>query len=225
MTDYLAVFLWGFFLGWMLSIPAHAGTGSYNAETRTLYMEGSTDLKLKITTLGVIQRHGSEIEEVVMWGGGGRSTYMVVLMKEIQKLNVPVIIPKGKYCASACALVAVSSDTVIVRGTLLFHMGYVSAYPLKMELGEILTYGQSMAMSISHMLYDIGYKQAFLENLINYTKPGVWYVVTDTKQIEDCKMEGDTAKEYLSMCFITAPIKKNREIQFMVDSKQGSGGH
>lgn len=196
------------------TLTAHAGTARYDDKTNTLYMEGGTNLQLKIETMINVAKYGEEIEEVVMWGGGGSAAQMIPLMKIIKDLGVPVSIPKGKSCASACALVAVASDTVIVRGKLLFHFGYISAYPKHVSLQEILNYGQIMSLSISRDLYNIGFKFDFIQNLATYTGPNMWYVVTSSRQLDDCRMKGNTVEEYMKPCFIKAPLKETQNINF-----------
>lgn len=196
----------------LFTTALQAGTGTYDEETKTLTIGGSTDIEQYVSSLGLIRKHSNSIEEVVMYGGGGSARYMVILMKEINTLDVPVVIPRGKICASACALIATSSDKVLVKGTLLFHMGYTSTYPMGVTLHDILQYGQSMSIDISRVFQQVGFKQAFLEKLIKYTGPSTWYVVTNYGQIKSCKTKDDTVKDYMSSCYLSAPIRETKDI-------------
>jgi hypothetical protein len=187
--------------------PAMGGTASYNAKTHVLHMVGETNLELKIETINLINKHRDEIREVSMWGQGGSAVQMVVLMKEITKLDVPVVIPYGRFCASACALVAISSSQTIVNGVLMFHMGYHAQYPSDITLYQVMQAGQVMTTDILYDTYLIGMKQNFLEKLIQYTNRDKWFAITHTKQLDNCRMNGSSNYHtYMETCYIPAPV-------------------
>ena len=195
---------------------AGAGTAHYDTERSVIIMEGNTDRKLRFMTLDLLKKHKKDVEYIEMSGPGGLMTDMVVIMGAIKKSGLPVRVPTGSFCASACAFAAVSSENVIVDGTLLFHMGYIAGYHSGASLHDILNHGQAMVADIAPVFAEIGFKAYFLELLIKNTGPGQWYVVTKASQLADCRMEGNNnLEDYFSLCYFSAPSMSTKEAMLL----------
>lgn len=207
----------------MSTAASFAGTAVFDSERNALVMDGPTDRVLRFQTLTKLKQHKDQIEYIVMSGPGGRMDEMVIIMRAIRDSGLPVIIPEKKMCASACALAAISSDTVIVDGALMFHMGYVGGYPLNATLHDILSLGQRMTSDLSVDMAAIGFKAHFLDQLIRWTGPDKWLVVTKGRQLDDCRMTGDGLEEYYERCYVKAPRMSSSEVAYLISSMEDSG--
>ena len=191
-----------------------AGTAKFDSSRSALVLVGSTDRKLRYLTLRKLKEHKGEIEYIEMSGPGGSMADMIVLMNAVRDSNLPVVIPAGTACASACAMVAISSKNIIVNGTMMFHMGYRGGYGMNTSLHDILKQGQGMTVAISPEIAKIGFKHHFLKLLVRWTGPDKWYVVTKASQLNDCRMKGDSVKEYYSSCYMSAPRLTTAEARY-----------
>jgi hypothetical protein len=171
-----------------------------------------------------MKKHAKDVEYIEMSGPGGAMNDMVVIMKAINESKLPVVVPRGKACASACAMAAISSKHLIVDGMVMFHMGYIGGYPSRVTLHEILNVGQSMTADIAKDLSDIGFKARFLELLISYTGPDRWYVVTKAKQLDDCRRKVETIEEHFSGCYFSAPRMTTAEARYLLRAQSSIDG-
>ncbi len=197
--------------GFIAASAVNAGTTAYDAATNRIIMTGKTDNKLSWSLIETLTAH-PEADGIVMYGSGGRMDAMVIIMGTIKQSGLPVYIPEGKICASACALAAVSSETVTVGGWLLFHTGHISGYPQGATLNEINSAGQRMVIAMLPHFVNIGFKLDFFGKLVRYTGPNKWVVVTDIEQINECRVTDASAEELMRPCYIAAPIKTTEQV-------------
>jgi hypothetical protein len=202
-----------------LATSATAGVATYDATTNILRMEGMTDKTLRDTTLRALQLHGDEIELIEMSGPGGYMSVLPEIVAAVQASGLPVMIPQGARCASACAFAAIAADTVLVQGHLMFHMSFISGYPMDATLHDILNHGQGNALDVTELLASMGFKQDFTAQLIKRTAPSQWFVVSNIYEIKDCRMTGDSLAEFMEPCIIDAPNMSSTEARnFMAGS-------
>ena len=210
------------FLGmFFLTSFAEAGTAHYDKERSVIVMQGSTDRVLRFQTLDLLRTHKKDVEYIEMSGPGGVMNDMVVIMRSIKDSGLPVIVPKGKVCASACAMAAISSKHLIVDGMVLFHMGYIGGYPQDTTLHQILNVGQAMTVDIAKDIANIGFKSNFLQHLIRYTGPDKWYVVTKARQLADCRRSEETIEDNYKSCYFSAPVMTTAEARYLLRASQG----
>ena len=207
-----------FALGFSIT-NAYAGEAIYVESTNTMVVAGSTNAKLAFTTMNVIREHGDDITKVVMYGEGGAVSHMITIMEAMKKLNVPISIPNGKLCVSACALAALSSNKLDIHGVMLLHMGYYPRYPAGVGLHDILREGQLMAAIMYRTTQSVGLKHSFLEKLIENTGPSKWYFVTNYNQMKSCKVKNNTVEDYFSLCHITSPILTTKDTMKLLGVK------
>ena len=201
-------------------LAATAGTATYDEDRSVLVMKGATDRVLRYQAINLMHRHQRDIEFIEMYGPGGNMTDMVAIMSAVKMSGLPVVIPQGEYCASACALAAIASDSVIVEGFLMFHNGYIPYYPKDISLHQILIHGEGMGLDIIKEIAKIDFKAAFLTQLVKWTGPDQWYFVTKASQINDCRMEGDTTDEFFRGCYISAPRMSTNEAWYMISASR-----
>lgn len=174
----------------MLLVPTVSlGAVSYDKETSTLRITGSTDMAQVVQASHYMDEH--EVQYIEMWGPGGYLEMGLHLGNRISKEEgVTVVVPKNKNCISACAFAAMGSDHIRVDGKLLLHRPFVTAVPSMVTLEESLAYVGRGYLITAYYLEDHGYKRNLMLSIMTYTSPCKFMVFEnlEVKKPEDLIM-------------------------------------
>tara|TARA_R110002020_G_scaffold245528_2_gene459234 strand:- start:216 stop:911 length:696 start_codon:yes stop_codon:yes gene_type:complete len=184
----------------------------YNQETKVLHVSGETNVTLFYDTYRTLNT--KEVDLVYMDGLGGDAYNMYRMMWAIKKHNVPVVIPQGKVCASACAFAAMSGSKLTIDGTMWIHRGTRFVYDFEDTLDGIYYYGQMVALSMVKPMREAGYKFNLIDSVVKYTDHDNWYVVTNDSQLDNCRYDKeleDALDKYFEGCYIKAGVYSTKD--------------
>lgn len=170
-----------------LTVKASADV-TYTEDTKTLQITGPTTMAQVVKASNFIREN--EVLYVEMWGPGGELQMGLSLGRLINKTEgVTVTVPKGKSCASACALAAMGSKHIRIDGEFLLHRPYVIGVSPFHPLENIFAHMGKGYLMTAYYLEDMGYNRSIMNNIMEYTSPCKYmsYENLEVKQPEDLK--------------------------------------
>ncbi len=182
---------------------------SYNPDDRSMTINGETNARSYDSVVRTYMENAQDIDVIYLSGPGGDGRAMFKTMDFIRRLEVPVVVPVGKGCWSACGLIALSAKDLTIDGLLLLHDARVHRYPMNVTLHDIFQYGRVSGVAASVKLAEFGFTSTFNTELASLTGMSDWLVVSNTSQVSSCLFDPEH-KDGLDM-FLT-PCKLPRHL-------------
>lgn len=124
------------------------------------------------------------VKMIYLSGPGGSMKQMFLQGMYIERANVPVIIPSGETCVSACALIAMSAKTIKLDGEMWYHRPYATAWRPHVRLDDIMGEGQSSAVELAKYFIENKWKLGLLLQIMRSTNPCEYLVVNNQEDLE-----------------------------------------
>lgn len=144
-----------------------AASVAYDAATNSLRITGTTTPSQVVQVYNALKKH--DVDTVFMDGPGGHFYAGLRLGHQLQSADVRVIIPRGKYCASACALAALGAREVMIDGELMFHTPYTMGVDPAKTIREIAQEHGLAYLDMAEYLVSVGQDIEFAKQIIRNT--------------------------------------------------------
>lgn len=173
----------------LLSFLFIAGSASaalkYEPDYKTVHIFSTTDDYTAIALKNLLLKE--DVLLAVLDGPGGSAPAGLYIGRLLHQYDVDVLIPKGKTCASACALAAMGGKRIIVDGELWFHGPFLQTIPINkspQDYGSVLS---AFNIEVGMYLQSVGVNLAFYKLVLQKSSLCAFFVVDDEEIVNEIK--------------------------------------
>lgn len=168
------VAIWG-------SVAAAAVT--YDEDTNALTVSGSTTAYMLTQMRTAFLEH--DVDTIFMSGPGGDYRAGLAIGRLIRAEGARVIIPRGVYCASACAMSAMAAERLYIDGEAIFHRPYTQGVPTGATIEEITAFFGDVFLEMAAYMVEMGYTIDLARRIVTDTGRCTWLVADADHGLDD----------------------------------------
>lgn len=158
-----------------------------NVVDNTLYIDGLLLENSFYTIRNAIINNDVEVVYLNSYGGITLEAHLLGLF--FREFSLTAIVRERDVCASACALVLLGAENVVIDGYVAFHSSYYASFPYTHSLSDIYIEGGVEAARLLEYVITLGYSYKLGTNIVNLTTPTTYMLFDDETDLLQYRTE------------------------------------
>lgn len=159
----------------------------FDPDTNSMTINGSTSVWQFAEVTRALGEH--DPDTVFLYGPGGDYYAGLRIGRALAQEGVRVIIPRDQMCASACALIALAADDLLIDGEAVFHKPFTNGVPSNVTIEDIAAHYGGAYIDMTEYLLDVGRNIDFARRIIAETGRCVWLVADEQSSLDNMRLE------------------------------------
>lgn len=141
----------------------------------TGYIESGAGLHLK----RLFMVYQPDVFVISSKGGVVRDAYMIG--RHLADHNIAVLVEEDTLCMSACAMIAMASNDLTIKGKMGFHTPYITFVPSEFSILEMLQNHNTELTNFINYFHENGYSHSLINDILRQTSVNT-FITFDNEQ-------------------------------------------